>query len=230
MRSRKKAPMLPPLYRRGSPCIDRLPADHAHPDPARTASRGPLERPAGHCPACITTATTWNATRWPHRPPGSAAAQRPGPYPVMTADQSRWRIPAVALRAVAVLAKPFRAGRIRQGPSMYEMEGPCPASPHRLASCLGVPTPRAARRGQVPVQGDRSPGSSHVPGVAPGWCPFPNGENISTASAGAAQEPAAQSFQVFRYPRRNPRKTGSYPHLTPVIHGFVHSLSTGSLA
>ena len=45
MRSRKKAPMLPPLYRTGGPCIDRLPADHAHPDPVRTASRGPPGAP-----------------------------------------------------------------------------------------------------------------------------------------------------------------------------------------
>ena len=41
----------------------------------------------------------------------------------------------------------------------------------------------------------RSPGSSPVPGVAPRWRPFPNGENISTASAGAAQEPAASHFR-----------------------------------
>ena len=104
--------------------VYRPPAcDHAHPDPVRTASRGPPERPAGHCPACVTTATTWNATRWPHRPPGSAAAQRPGPYPVMTADRSRWRIPAVARRAVAVLAKPSRPGRIRKAPPRMRWRG-----------------------------------------------------------------------------------------------------------
>ena len=56
---------------------------------------------------------------------------------------------------------------------MYEMEGPRPASPHRLASWLVFAD--AARRPPGPgtrARG-RSPGSSHVPGVAPGWCPFP---------------------------------------------------------
>ncbi len=88
MRSRKKAPMLPRFTgeatRVPAAC---LPIMLIH--PVRTASRGPPGRPAGHCLACVTTATTWNATRWPHRPPGSAAAQRPGPYGVMTADRSR---------------------------------------------------------------------------------------------------------------------------------------------
>jgi hypothetical protein len=51
---------------------------------------------------------------------------------------------------------------------------------------------------------------------------------ISTACAGAAQEPAAGHFQVFRYPQKNPRKPCSYPHLTAVIHELAHSLSTGS--
>jgi len=229
MRSRKKAPMLPPLYRRGSPCIDRLPADHAHPDPVRTASRGPPGRPAGHCPACVTTATTWNATRWPHRPPGSAAAQRPGPYPVMTADQSRWRIPAVARRAVAVLAKPFRPGRTRQGPSMYEMEGPCPASPHRLASYLALLAQRASRRGQVPVRGTGLPAPPTFPGSPPGDARFRTVRTFLLPERAPRKSPQPSHFRFSRYPQRNPRKTGSYPHLTAVIHGLVHSLSTGSL-
>ena len=62
------------------------------------------------------------------------------------------------------------AGRIRHGPSMYEMEGPCPASPRRLAGCLVF----AARRPPGPgtrARG-RSPGSSRVPGVAPGSARF----------------------------------------------------------
>ena len=56
MRSRKKAPVLPPGLQERQPVYRRLPADHAHPDPVRTASRGPPGRPAGHCPACVTTA------------------------------------------------------------------------------------------------------------------------------------------------------------------------------
>jgi hypothetical protein len=55
-------------------------------------------------------------------------------------------------------------------PSMYEMEGPCPASPRRQASCLVFaarhpPGPGTRARG-------RSPGSSRIPGVAPGGARF----------------------------------------------------------
>ena len=74
----------------------------------------------------------------------------------------------------------------------------------RPASWLASLAPRAARRGQVPARADRSPGSSHVPGVAPGWCPFP-------------------TVKAFLLPPRAPRKA-----LRPaiscffVIHGGIH--------
>ena len=117
-------------------------------------------------------------------------------------------------------------GRIRQGPSMYEMEGPCPASPRLLASCLVFAAPRAARRGQVPA---REPVSRLLPRSRgrPRAVPVSSGESISTASATTAQGPAASHFLFFRYPRRNPQKARSYPHFTAVIHGFIHSLPTG---
>ena len=159
----------------------------------------------------------------------SAAAQRPGPYPVMTADQSRWRIPAVARRAVAVLAKPFRPGRIRQGPSMYEMEGPCPASPHRLASYLALLAQHATRRGQAPVRGTGLPAPPTFPGSPPGDARFRTVRTFLLPERAPRKSPQPSHFRFSRYPRRNPRKTGSYPHLTAVIHGLVHSLSTGSL-
>jgi hypothetical protein len=113
--------------------------------------------------------------------------------PVLGHDRgsSRWRIPGSRRRAVPapvlVLGIAFRPDRIRQGPSMYEMEGPCPASPHRLASRLAVPTPRAPA-GPGTRARDRSPGSSHVPGIAPGWCPFP-------------------TVKTFLLPPRAPRKS-----------------------
>ena len=53
------------------------------------------------------------------------------------------------------------AGRIRHGPSMYEMEGPCPASPRRLASCLVF----AARR--APPAGARYPREGPVSRLLP---------------------------------------------------------------
>jgi len=71
-----------------------------------------------------------------------------------------------------------------------------PAGPAALAGRLPGLTDAACRPpGPGTRTRDRSPGSSHVPGVAPRWYPFPNGEDISTASAGAAQEPGASHFR-----------------------------------
>ena len=83
------------------------------------------------------------------------------------ATRSSW------LAFVLVQAKAFRPGRIRKGPSMYEMEGPCPASLPRAGQLPGLAG--AARRPPGPGTRarHRSPGSSHVPGVAPGRYPFP---------------------------------------------------------
>src|SRR5271165_6981702 len=70
---------------------------------------------AGHCPACVTSATRWNVTR------RSVSHRVPPPVKdlaVLGHDRglSRWRIPAVADVPVAVPAKTFRPTRIRQGP------------------------------------------------------------------------------------------------------------------
>ena len=98
--------------------------------------------------------------------------------PVLGHDRgsSRWRIPGGRRRAVPapvlVLGIAFRPGRTRQGPSMYEMEGPCPASPPRLASCPALPAPRAARRGQVPVRETSLPAPPTFPGSPPGGARF----------------------------------------------------------
>jgi len=51
---------------------------------------------------------------------------------------------------------------------MYEMEGPYPASPHRLASCLALLAQRATRRGQVPVRATGLPAPPTFPGSPPG--------------------------------------------------------------
>jgi hypothetical protein len=80
----------------------------------------------------------------------------------------RRAVPAPVL--VPVIA--FQPGRIRQGPSMYEMEEPCPASPHRLASRPALPTPRATRRGQAPVRGTGLPALPTFLGSPPGDARF----------------------------------------------------------
>ena len=119
---------------------------------------------------------------------------------VMTADHrgGAFRRPPTCRTSVTapVLGIAFRPGRIRQGPSMYEMEGPCPASPHRLVSCLAWPTPRAARRGQVPARGPVSrllPRSRGLPQVVP----VSSGKNISTAIRERRARAGGQPFRVL---------------------------------
>jgi hypothetical protein len=108
---------------------------------------------------------------------------------------------------------------------MYEMEGPRPASPHRLVSCLAPAD--AARR--PPGPGTRSRTGLPVPPAFPGLprvVPFPTA-NLSTADAAAAQEPVGAISGFFRDPRMNLPKPPNYPHFIVVIHGLIHSLSTG---
>ena len=163
-----------PRYRTGGPCIPAcLPVTSSWPG---TGCAPPMRSnaPAGHCPACITATASWNVTR---RPPSTTGfGSHPAASPVLGRSPGSSPLAFRRLRrAVPVPARAFRPGGIRQGPSMYEMEGPCPASPHRLVSRLALPAPRAARRPPGPGTRarDRSPGSSHAPGVAPRWYPFP---------------------------------------------------------
>ena len=146
--------------------------------------------------------------------------------PVLGHDRgsSRWRIPGGRRRAVPapvpVLGIAFRPGRIRQGPSMYEMEGPCPASPHRLASCPALPTPRAARRGQVPVRETSLPAPPTFPGSPPGGARFRTVRTFLLPPRAPRKSPlpAISCFSAIH--GRLHRKAGSYPHFTAVIHGL----------
>jgi hypothetical protein len=109
---------------------------------------------------------------------------------------------------------------------MYEMGGPCPASPRQPGQLPGLAG--TARRPPVPgarTKG-RSPGSSHVPGVAPKVVPVSNGESISTASANTAQVPELILFRAFPLSTRYPQKEYGYPHLMVVIHRLIHNQST----
>ena len=100
-----------------------------------------------------------------------------------------------------VLVIAFRPGRIRQGPSMYEMEGPCPASPHRLVSCLAGRR-RAPPAGAKYPREDRSPGSSHVPGVSPGWYQFPAAKHFysHTRASRKSRRPAISGSSAIHEP------------------------------
>ncbi len=153
------------------------------------------------------------------RPPENLARARSNPI------SSRSAFPR--LPGLPTLVKTSPAGRIRQGPSMYEMEGPCPASPHQVGQLAGLPAPRAARRCQVPARGAGLPAPPTFP-ASHRVVPVSNGESISTASANAAQGPAVNHFRAFPLSTRYPPNTGSYPRSAVVIHRPIHSSSTAA--
>ena len=122
------------------------------------------------------------------RVPPPARRGRPGTSPVLgrTPRSSR---PAFPRLPGTGPGKTFLPGRIRHGPSMYEMEGPCPASPRRLASCLVFAARRAPPAGaKYPRDGPVSrllPRSRRRPRVVP----VSSGESIITTAASTAQAP-----------------------------------------
>ena len=157
-------------YRTSGPCTHRPPAGHAHPDPGRPrAAVRPGPRPVT-APACVTTATSWNVTPGPinHRiPPPVKDLAVPG----HDRGPSRWHIPAVA----GVAYQQRRSGRPESDKAPPCMRWRGRARPRRAGWPVAWSSPSAARRPPGPgtrARG-RSPGSSRVPGVAPGWCPFP---------------------------------------------------------
>ena len=201
----------------------RRPGSAADHRPA-TADAGALARggvPArdGAAPSHAGSNSGGSAARRP-RAHAPARRGRPGtsPVPGWTPDH---RGRHFCGRRGAGPGKTFRPGRIRHGPSMYEMEGPCPASPRRLASCLVFAERRAPPAGaRYPREGPVSrllPRSRRRPRVVP----VSSGESIIYCLPQAPRKsPAASHFLFFRYPRKAPQRAGSYPHSTAVIHGL----------
>ena len=155
--------------------------------------------------------------------PGAAARE---PRPCSAGPQIiAAGIPAVA--GVPALAR--RSCRAESGTAPPCMRWRGRARPRRAGRPVAWSSPRAARRPPGPgtrARG-RSPGSSRVPGVAPGWCPFPAVKALllPPRAPRKALRPAISCFSAIH--GRNPQKAGSYPHFTAVIHGFTHSLPTG---
>ena len=202
----------PPLYRTSGGMYSPL-AGRPHPGRLQAVvPADPAPRPAANTP--IDPARAWLPTRRACTPAAFALAclrsrrSRSRTSPVLGHDRgsSRRRIPAVADVPYQRRCRVQRSGpgRIRQGPSMYEMEGPCPASPHRLASCPAVPTPRAARRGQVPARETGLPAPPTFPGSPPGGARF-------------------RTVRTFLLPQRAPRKS-PLPAISgfPAIHEPIH--------
>ena len=185
-------------------------------DAARATTRHPVLRASA--PAVLHGSAAGAATP-ALTASGPAAARGPRLCPVVTPGRRGWHSGVAGGRP---LAQTFRPGRIRQGPSMYEMEGPCPASP-RQAGLAG-----AARRPPGPGTRARRPVSRLLPrpGASPRWCPFPTVKTLLLPPR-TPRKGLGQPFLVSRHPRSNPQEAGSYSHFTAVIHRFIHSLPTG---
>ena len=181
--------------------------------PARATARHPVLR--AHIPTVLHGSVAGAAAPALTASGRGAAAREPRPCSVGPRS-SRPAFPR--LPGVPALVKTF----------------PCRAESGKAPPCMrwrGLARPRrtrpaswlagAARRPPVPgtrARG-RSPGSSHVPGVAPGWCPFP-------------------TVKAFLLPPRTPRKAlrsiisghFGYPrgiHRTRAVIRIWRRLSTG---
>jgi hypothetical protein len=113
-----------------------------------------------------------------------------------------------------------------RSPPCMRCRGPCLASPHRSASCLAFPMPRAARQSQEPARGSGFPAPPTSRSCLRA-VPVSNGESISTASARDRASPCRIIFWVFHCPHSYPQNLTGYPHSISVFHGLMHSSSTG---
>jgi hypothetical protein len=143
MRSRTRRRCSPPLTRQAT-VYSRLPAGHAHPDPARAmrrrctrAPRPVTARPALPRPRAGTLCvgpSTARFRRW-SRTLAARAGHNCGP--------SRWRIPAVA--RMPCRYRPGHSGRAESGRAPPRMRRRGPARPRRTGRPVAWPC-RVARR------------------------------------------------------------------------------------
>ena len=143
-------------------------ADH-RPGNGRCRGAGPRRRPCSRRRG--TQSCGLELRRVPHGPGAGPAADRSGTSPVPGWTPDHRGISAVA----GVPAPARRSGRAESGTAPPCMRWRGRARPRRPGWPVAWSSPSAARRPPGPgtrARG-RSPGSSRVPGVAPGWCPFP---------------------------------------------------------
>ena len=202
MRSRKKAPVLAAAYRTGSGVSAGCPPAMLTLTRYGGASRPARAAPAGHRPGSVYRSHDLERGG-PLRTPGSAARQGTAPRTGRDRGHGGGAFPAVTGVPWGA-ARTSWPGRNRQGPCMYEMQGPCPASPHRLASCPAVLAQRAARRGQAPVRGTGLPAPPTFPESPPGSARF---RTVRTF------------LPPLRAPRKSPRPAISgFPAIREMIH------------
>jgi len=184
------------------------------------ASRSARAAPAGHCPGCVYRSHDLERGG-PRRTRGSAARQGTAPVPVVAADHGGGAFPAVA--GVPWRCQPGHSGRAETGKAPACMRCRGLARPRRTGWPVARPcwhsAPPAGTR--HPYE-DQSPGVSHVPGVAPRWCPFPAVEYFYSIRGRHARA-CGQLFRVLPSSAKESAESGQISAFTAVIHGFIHS-------
>jgi hypothetical protein len=128
------------------------------------------------------------------------------------------------------------SGRMPQGPSMYEMEGPCfwprPRSVRLVARPCSRCAPAAGARNPCEAPASRSSARSRVSPDGP----VSSGRAIVTGSLGVAQGSAAVHFRVFLCPHSVHRKQAVIRRLrpfstsySPLIHRFLGITREGAV-
>ena len=149
-----------------------------------------------------------------------AARIGPGVLPTVGSRRILFKLRSRAGRA-PIAPRPSYRAEWNKAPSMYEMEGALPTSPHSVGQLPGLPGVACRPPGPGTRAKDQFPDSSHARGC-PRIVPVSSGESISTAFLSVAQESAAVHFKFFLYPH-NVHSTSA------VIHRIMHSSSTGYL-
>ena len=109
---------------------------------------------------------------------------------------------------------------------MYEMEGPRRATPLRADSFLAARCHEPPARARHPR---KTPVSRYLPRPrgCPRVVPVSNGECIFTCLGAHRARACGQLFSVFSISTFFPQNAAGFPHVAVIIHGIIHSSSTG---
>jgi hypothetical protein len=132
-------------------------------------------------------------------------------------------VPSATFRRRVMSWRDVRLGHNRTRPPPFMgWRGPCATCRTSLASCPARPAKPTAPPGPVTRAIYRFPGSSHVPGVSPEWCPFPAVKAFLRPSPAAAQGVESYLLRVFSLSTERRQlsaiECGYPPHHSQAIH------------
>src|SRR5215469_4785882 len=106
------------------------------------------------------------------------------------------------------------------------MEGALCGLPHQASQLPSPPGEESAPPGPGTRLIHRFPGSSHVPGVSSGWCPFPTVKAFLRLTPAAAQGVEANNCELFSFSTAKRRLSAIECSYTLLCSQVVHTLST----